>query len=151
MSRKIEACSLERAARVRGSAKLRGNNMDQVGAAIFEILDWAGTQYLKPDDPDLYRNYLLHIGGTGTLQQYDGTETYWDRVQAILDTFFTSSERAEICVQMIGDSGVCALPEFRGFWRRAVAERRLQTMLRATAIIRSTRQRAGSAPARRNG
>jgi hypothetical protein len=126
-------------------------DQDQVGAEIFDILEWAGTQYLKPGDPDLYRNYLLHIGGTRTLQHYDGSETYWDRVQAILDTFFTSSERAGICVQMIGDSAICVLPEFRGFWRRALAERRLQTMLRATAIIRSTRLRAGSAVARRNG
>ena len=125
-------------------------DQDQVGAEIFDILDWAGTQYLKPGDPHLYRNYLLHIGGTDTLQHYDGSETYWERLQAILDTFFTSSERAEICVQMIGDNAICALPEFRGFWRRALAERRLQTMLRATAIIRSTKRRAGSAAARRN-
>jgi hypothetical protein len=123
--------------------------MDQVGVETFDILDWAGAQYLKPSDPDLYRNYLLHIGGTDTLQRYDGTATYWDRVQAILDTFFNSSERAEICAQMIG--GFCALPEFRDFWIRALAERRLQSMLRATAIIRSTRQRAGSAAARRSG
>ena len=125
--------------------------MDQVGAEIVDILEWAGAQCLKPGDPDLYRNYLLHIGGTGTLQHYDGSETYWDRVQVILDTFFTSSERAEICAQMIGVTAICALPEFRSFWRRALAERRLQTMLRATAIIRSTRRRAGSAAARRNG
>ncbi|MGH6897340.1 MAG: hypothetical protein ACREJ5_12480 [Geminicoccaceae bacterium] len=125
--------------------------MDQVGAEIFAILEWAGTQYLKPGDPDLYRNYLLHIGGTDTLQHYDGTETYWDRVQIILDTFFSSSERAGICTQVIGYSGFCALPEFRGFWMRALAERRLQSMLRATAIIRSTKLRVGSAAARRSG
>jgi hypothetical protein len=124
--------------------------MDQVGPEIFDILEWAGTQYLKPGDPDLYVNYLLHIGGTGTLQHYDGSETYWDRVQVILDTFFTSSERAEICAQMIGDNAICAVPEFRSFWRRALAERRLQAMLRATAIIRSTRRCAGS-EASRNG
>lgn len=125
--------------------------MDQVGVEIFDVLEWAGAQYLKPSDPDLYRNYLLHIGGTDTLQRYDGTVTYWDRVQAILDSFFTSSERAEVCAQVIRHSGFCALPEFRGFWMRALAERRLQSMLRATAIIRSTSLRAGSAPARRNG
>ena len=125
--------------------------MDQVGTEIFAILEWAGTQYLKPGDPDLYRNYLLHIGGTDTLQHYDGTETYWDRVQIILDTFFTSSERAGICAQVIGHSGFHGLPEFRGFWTRALAERRLQNMLRATAIIHSTRFRVGSAAARRSG
>jgi hypothetical protein len=123
--------------------------MDQVGVEIFDILDWAGAQYLKPSDPDLYRNYLLHIGGPDTLQRYDGSVTYWDRVQAILDTFFDSSERAEICAQMI--SGFSALLEFRGFWMRALAERRLQSMLRATAIIHSTRLRARSAVPRRTG
>jgi hypothetical protein len=121
--------------------------MDQVGVEIFDILDWAGAQYLKPSDPDLYRNYLLHIGGTDTLQRYDGSVTYWDRVQAILDTFFDSSERAENCAQKI--SGFTALPEYRGFWMRALAERRLQSMLRATPIIHSTRLRARSAAARR--
>ena len=125
--------------------------MDQVGAQVIDILEWAGTQYLKPGDPDLYRAYLLHTGGTDTLQQYDGTETYWDHVQIVLDTFFTSSERAEICIQMIGHSGLCALPEFRGFLTRALAERRLQSMLRAAAIIRSTKLSAGWAPARRGG
>jgi hypothetical protein len=124
--------------------------MDQAGMGVFDILDWAGTQYLKPGDPDIYRNYLLHIGGTGSLQHYDGTVAYWDRVQAILDAFFTSSERAEICVQMIGHSGLWPLPEFRGFWMRALAERRLQSMLRATAIIRSTRLHVGSAARRRS-
>lgn len=125
--------------------------MDQVGAQIIDILEWAGTQYLKPGDPDLYRAYLLHTEGTDTLQQYDGTERYWDRVQIVLDTFFTSSERAEICVQMLGHSGLRALPEFRGFLTRALAERRLQNMLRATAIIHSTRLGAGWAPVRRDG
>jgi hypothetical protein len=125
--------------------------MNQVGVEIFDILGWAGTQYVKPADPDLYRNYLLHTGGTRTLQHYDGSETYWDRVQAILDSFFTSSERAEICAQILADGALCALPEFRGFWRRAVAERRLQAMLRATAIIRSTSRRAGRAAVRRRG
>jgi hypothetical protein len=124
--------------------------MDEVGVEIFDILDWAGAQYLKPTDPDLYRNYLLHIGGTDRLQRYDRTETYWDRVQAILDTFFTSSERAEICAQMIRHGDLCALPEFGSFWRRALAERRLQNLLRATAIICSTRLRARSTTARRS-
>jgi hypothetical protein len=123
--------------------------MDQVGTEVFDILGWAGRQYLKPGDPDIYRNYLLHVGGTDTLQHYDGSVAYWDRVQAILDAFFTSSERSEICLQMIGHSELYARPEFRGFWIRALAERRLQSMLRATAIIRSTRLYVGSAARRR--
>jgi hypothetical protein len=125
--------------------------MNQVGTAIIDILEWAGTQYLKPGDPDLYRAYLLHVGGAGTLQRYDGTETYWDRVQIILDTFFASCERAEICAQVIGHHELRGCPEFRGFLARALAERRLQTMLRATAVIASTKLRAPPAPARRGG
>ena len=123
--------------------------MDQVGAEVSDILEWAGTQYLKPGDPDLYRAYLLHIGGTDALQQYDRSEAYWDRVQVILDTFFTSSERAEVCAQLIGQSRLCALPEFRSFLRRSLAERRLQHMLRAASIIHATRLGAGSVAGRR--
>jgi hypothetical protein len=124
--------------------------MDHVGAEVIDILEWAGAQYLRPGDPDLYRAYLLHIGAAGTLQRYDGTETYWDRVQIILDTFFASSERAEICAEVIGHNEWRERPEFRGFLMRALAERRLQNMLRATAIIRSTRLDAGSAADRRS-
>ena len=111
--------------------------MDQVGAEIVDILEWAGTQYLKPGDPDLYRAYLLHVGAARPLRRYDGTERYWDHVQLILDAFFTSSERAEICAQVIGHHELRGCPEFRGFLTRALAERRLQSMLRATAVIRS--------------
>jgi hypothetical protein len=125
--------------------------MDRVGAEIVDILEWAGTQYLKPGDPDLYRAYLLHVGAARTLRQYDGTETYWDQVQLILDAFFTSSERAEICAQVIGHHELRGRPEFRDFLMRALAERRLQNMLRATAVIASTKLDARSAAARRGG
>ena len=125
--------------------------MDRVGAEIVDILEWAGTQYLKPADPDLYRAYLLHVGAARTLRQYDGTARYWDHVQLILDAFFASSERAEICAQVLAHHALRGSPEFRGFLMRALAERRLQSMLRATAIIRSTKLDARSAAARRGG
>jgi hypothetical protein len=118
--------------------------MNRVGMQIIDILEWAGTQYLKPGDPDLYRAYLLQIGGADTLQHYDGTATYWDRVQMILDTFFGSSERAQICAQMIGHGALSKLPEFRDFLACALAERRLQSVLRAAAIIHSTKLRMRS-------
>ena len=57
--------------------------MDKVGAAIIDILERAGAQYLKRNEPDLYQAYLLNVGATEALRCYDGTETYWDRVQAI--------------------------------------------------------------------
>jgi hypothetical protein len=115
-----------------------------VGTEISDILEWAGAQYLKPADPDLYQAYLLQIGGTDTLQHYDGTEAYWDRVQVILDTFFSSSERAEICGQIIGHGALGRLSGFRGFLARALAERRLQSVLRAAAIIHSTSRQINS-------
>ena len=122
--------------------------MDQVGAEIVDILEWAGTLYLKPGDPGLYRAYLLHVGTDRALRHYDGSETYWDHVQMILDGFFTSSERSEICAQVIGHQELRGRPEFRGFLMRALAERRLQNMLRATAVIASTKLDARSAAAR---
>jgi hypothetical protein len=118
--------------------------MDRLGTEISDILEWAGTQYLKPADPDIYRAYLLQIGGTDTLQHYDDTEAYWDRVQVILDTFFSSSERAEICAQILGHDGLGRLRGFQGFLARALAERRLQSVLRAAAIIHSTRRQVRS-------
>ena len=44
--------------------------MDQVGAEIVDILEWAGTLYLKPGDPGLYRAYLLHVGTDRALRHY---------------------------------------------------------------------------------
>ena len=123
--------------------------MDKVGAEIVDILEQAGAHYLRQNEPDLYQAYVLNIGATEALRRYDGTETYWDRVQAILDTFFSSSERAVICTQLIADRALCALPEFRAFLTRAIAERRLQSVLGAAPIGSGMRLNAGPAPARR--
>jgi hypothetical protein len=108
--------------------------MHHVGAAVSDILEWAGRQYLKPINPDLYRAYLLQIGGTDTLRRYDLSATYWDRVQIVLDSFFSARERAEICVQILADGAVARLAEARAFYARALAERRLQGMLRAAIL-----------------
>ena len=110
--------------------------MDQVGAIIVDILERAGAQYLGQNEPDLYRAYLLNIGATDTVRRYECTETYWDRVQLILDGFFSSQERAQICTDVIAQAELWARPEFRGFLMRAIAERRLQSML-ATVPIRA--------------
>jgi hypothetical protein len=125
--------------------------MNQVGAAVVDILDSAGAQYLKASDPDLYRAYLLNVGGTDTLRRYDGTETYWDSVQAILDTFFSSRERAEICAHVMNQAKLRKLPEFRGFLMRALAERRLQSLLVAAMIGQSSRAGERSGATRRGG
>ena len=103
--------------------------MGQTGAVIVDILERAGARYLKPSEPDLYRAYLLNIGGADTVRRYKRTETYWDRIQLILDGFFSARERAQICAEVIACSGLCAQPEFRGFLASAIAEHRLQSML----------------------
>ena len=123
--------------------------MEQVGAGIVDILERAGARYLKQDEPDLYRAYLLNIGGTDTVRRYDRTETYWDRVQLILDGFFSSKERAQICTEVIAHRDLWARPEFRGFLMRAIAERRLQAMLATATMAPLIRLDTRSAAARR--
>lgn len=108
--------------------------MDKVGAKIVAILERAGARYLGENEPDLYRAFLLNVGATQALRRYDGSETYWDRLQAVLDAFFSSAARAEICGQLIAHGELRELPEFRGFLTRALAERRLQSLLAAAPI-----------------
>lgn len=123
--------------------------MDHVGAVIVGILERAGAQYLKHDEPDLYRAYLLNIGGADTVRRYDRTATYWDRVQLILDGFFSAKERADICTEVIAHVELRQLPEFHGFLRQAIAERRLQSVLATARLAPRIRPRARSAAARR--
>ena len=106
--------------------------MEEMGAVIVDILERAGARFLRHSEPDLYRAYLLNIGGADTVRRYDGTETYWDRVQLILDGFFSARERALICAEVLAQGELRARPEFRGFLTSAIAEHRLQSML-ATA------------------
>jgi hypothetical protein len=123
--------------------------MDQVGAIIVDILERAGAQYLGQNEPDLYRAYLLNIGATDTVRRYECTETYWDRVQLILDGFFSAKERAQICADVIAHGELWARPEFRGFLMRALAERRLQRMLATVTLAQRIRLDVRSAAARR--
>jgi hypothetical protein len=123
--------------------------MERVGAVIVDILERAGARYLKETEPDLYRAYLLNIGGTDTVRQYESSETYWDRVQLILDGFFSAPERAQICGEVITHGALWARPEFRGFLTRALAERRLQSVLGPALVAPPDRRPARSAVARR--
>jgi hypothetical protein len=123
--------------------------MDQVGALIVEILERAGARYLRQDEPDLYREYLLNIGGADTVRRYDCSQTYWDRVQLIVDGFFSSNERAQICTEVIAHGELWGLPEFRGFLMRAIAERRLQKLLATAMLAPQIKSDAKSAAARR--
>ena len=123
--------------------------MTQVGAVVVDTLERAGARYLKQNEPDLYRAYLLNIGGTDQVRRYDCTETYWDRIQLILDGFFSSKQRAQICTDLIADGELRTRPEFRGFLMRALAECRLQSMLATPTITPGVRLDAPPAAARR--
>jgi hypothetical protein len=125
--------------------------MNKVGAKVVDVLERAGARYLNQNEPHLYQAYLLNVGATQALRRYDGTETYWDRVQAILDAFFSSSERAEICTELIAQHALWGLPEFRGFLMRALAERRLQRLLATTPIGFDAKPNVWPAAARRHG
>lgn len=122
--------------------------MNDVGAQIIDVLERSGARYLEPDP---YQTLLLNVGATQALRRYDGTEAYWDRVQAVLDAFFSSSERAEICAELIARRALWSLPEFRAFLMRAIAERRLQSILGEAPIGWGMRSNARPAAARRTG
>ena len=72
------------------------------GASIIDVLEQAGQRYLGEGWSKAYATFLLQIGGTDALRRYDASEAYWERVQVVLDGFFNSAERAEICAPLIG-------------------------------------------------
>jgi hypothetical protein len=122
----------------------------RMGDRIIEVLEQAGKRYLGVADSRVYAILLLQIGGTDALRAYDASELYWERVQAVLDTFFSSAERAEVCSRLIGLPELRARPEFRGFLAHALAERRLQELIRAAVLASSAVGRPPLTPARRD-
>ena len=107
---------------------------EQVGRSVLQVLEQAGERWLAPE---AYRIFLFHIGGTRTVRRYEPTETYWERVQTILDCFFSASERAEICARLLERDDLRARPEFQGFLAQALAERRLQDYLQSPRLTRA--------------
>ena len=119
-----------------------------LGAAVIEVLEQAGEHLLGETAPDLYAAFLHQVGGANTLRRYEASATYWEHVQAMLDTFFTSAERAEICARLITHAELRCRPEFQGFLAHALAERRVQEVIAAAACARPVIGRA-SLPGRR--
>ncbi len=72
----------------------------QMGVKIVDVLEQAGELYLGLE-PKIYQAFLLQVGATDALRRYDPTEAYWERLQAVLDGFFTSAERAQVCERLI--------------------------------------------------
>ena len=123
----------------------------RLGAKIVDVLEQAGERYLKRTAPDAYAAFLLQVGGADTLREYEPSPTYWERVQAILDNFFASPERAEIMGRLIAERGLRARPEFRGFADHARAERRVQEVIALAASAAGVRWSAPVITARRAG
>jgi hypothetical protein len=121
-----------------------------MGERIIGVLEEAGRRYLGATDSRAYSILLLQIGGTDALRTYDASKAYWRHVQAVLDTFFSSAQRAEIGSGLIDQPELRARPEFRDFLAHALAERRLQELIRAAAIASSAVGRPPLAPAPRS-
>lgn len=107
----------------------------RLGAKIIDVLEQAGELYLKRTAPDAYAAFLLQVGGADTLRVYEASATYWERVQAMLDSFFTSAERAEIAARLIEEVGMRRRPELRSFLDHARAERQMQDLIAATSAV----------------
>lgn len=107
----------------------------RLGARIIDVLEQAGELYLKRTAPDAYAAFLLQVGGTDTLRVYEASATYWERVQAMLDSFFTSAERAEIAARLIDQVGTRRRPELRSFLDHARAERQMQDLIAAASAV----------------
>jgi hypothetical protein len=122
-----------------------------MGASIIDVLEQAGKRYLGEARPKAYAAFLLQVGGTDALRSYVASGAYWERVQAVLDSFFSSAERAEICAPLIGRADLRARPEFRAFLAHALAERRLQELIAAALVASSAAGRPPLAAARRGG
>jgi len=101
----------------------------EVGTAIIDILERAGEQHIRQSAPECYDQFLWQINGAGTLRHYDGSDVYWRRIQAALDFFFTSEQRAEICRCLMQHAGLDRRPECRSFRACALAEGRMAELI----------------------
>lgn len=96
----------------------------EVGTAVIDTLEVAARRHLK-ESAEVYEQFMWQIHGAGTLRKYDGSDVYWTRVQATLDFFFTSEQRAEICRMLMQQAKLEGRPECRSFQACAVAENRI--------------------------
>lgn len=99
-----------------------------IGNQVVAILEYAGRRHLGPSSP-LFQLFGLQVGGTTTLLDYDGSRVYWQRVQVLLDAFFSASERTEICADLTQQIDLSDRPEAREFLCQARAELQLGRVL----------------------
>lgn len=98
------------------------------GALVVSWLERGGWRFLKESQPHTYEVFLLHVGATDILKHYRGTEVYWFYVQTILDFFFSASERAEMCAELLRVPEFQSDPGSKVFVDAAKAELRCQEL-----------------------
>lgn len=76
-------------------------SLEDRGDFVVGWLERGGRRFLKESQPDKYEALLLHVGATDRLKQYTNSHRYWQYVQAMLDFFFSSAERAELCAELL--------------------------------------------------
>lgn len=121
--------------------KRDGGMSSRRGGWVVAWMERWGERFLKGSQPEIYQQLLLHVGGTDLLRRYPGTDAYWQYVQAILDCFFSSAERAEMCAEVIGQPLFTDDPAFEPFLHQAKAERRCRELfetIEATAAVRAS-------------
>ncbi len=92
------------------------------GHCVVAWLERWGERCLRQSQPYVYQQFLLHVGATDTLCRYDGSSTYWHSVQVILDSFFTSAERAAMCAELMLEPLFVGRDDFRPFLLQARSE-----------------------------
>ena len=101
----------------------------KVGTTVSDVLERAGERHIMQAAPEWYAEFLWQIHGAGTVRHYDGSDVYWRRIQAAIDFFFTSEQRAEICRCLMQQAGLERRPECRSFRACALAENRMADLL----------------------
>lgn len=104
----------------------------EVGTTVIDVLERAGKRHLRRAAPEWYAEFLWQIHGAGTVRNYDGSDVYWRRIQAALDFFFTSEQRAEICRSLLQQAGLDRRPECQSFRACALAENRMADLIAST-------------------
>ena len=110
------------------------------GDFIVAWIERWGERFIKGTQPEIYQMLQLHVGGTDMLRRYSGTDTYWQNVQTVLDCFFSSAQRAEMCTELINEALFIEDPGFRPFLHQARAElrcRELFSMIEESARLRN--------------
>ncbi len=109
------------------------------GECVVNWLESGGDRFLRDSQSYAYEQFLLHVGATDILRHYDVAISYWHYVQNILDNFFTSTERAVMCRELIENPIFAGREDFRPFLIQARAELRTQELLVAINAVVETK------------